>query len=128
VRKERIMSQVVQLNIPDEIARRAHEVGAMTQRDWEEVLLDWLKHAANDVPVESLSDSEVLGLSELQMAEDQSQELSDLLALNSEGELDATGHLRLDELMTVYRDGMVRRSQALREAVARGLRPPIGRE
>jgi len=122
------MGQVVQLNIPDEIARRAREVGAMTQRDGQDVLLDWLEHAAHDVPVKSLSDGEVLALSELQMAEEQSQELSDLLAANSEGELDAAGHLWLDELMTVYREGMVRKSQALREAVARGLRPPVGRE
>ena len=33
---------------------------------------------------------------------------------------------RLDDLMRVYRRGLVRKAQALRTAVARGLRPRLG--
>lgn len=122
------MSQIVQLTIPDEVARRARQIGAKNQHDLEEVLLDWLKHAADNLPVELLDDAEILALSEMQMQGDQADELSSLLTDNSEGKLDAAGHLRLDAVITIYRNGMLRKSEAVREAVARGLRTPLGRE
>jgi hypothetical protein len=53
------------------------------------------------------------------------KELSDLLARNREGVLDGESQLRLDELMRVYEHGLLRKSQALREAVRRGLREPL---
>jgi hypothetical protein len=50
------------------------------------------------------------------------EELSFLLARNREGQLDDTGCTRLDALMQLYRRGLVRKAQAWRVAVARGLR------
>ena len=81
----------------------------------------------DEISISSLSDDEVLALTDLQMDPGQSAELSELLALNGEGKLDASGRVRLDGLMEIYRAGMVRKSQALGEAVARGLKPPLGR-
>jgi hypothetical protein len=122
------MSQVVRLQIPDEIADRAREVAARTRQSWEDVLLDWLNHAAREVPVNALTDSEVLALADLQMSADEASELSELLGSNREGALDPGGTLRLEQLMAVYRNGMVRKAQAMQEAVARGLKPPLNRE
>ena len=45
-----------------------------------------------------------------------------LLARNREGHLDDTDHAMLDALMQMYRRGLVRKAQAWKVAVARGLR------
>jgi hypothetical protein len=115
----------VKLNIPDEVADRAREVADATQRRVEDVLIEWLDRASSDVPVESLSDAQVLELCDLQMSRKQQRELSSLLEKSREGELDDAGRARLDELLVVYRHGLVRKSEALRVAVERGLRPPL---
>jgi len=115
----------VKLNIPDEVADRAREVADATQRRVEDVLVEWLDRASTDVPVESLSNEQVLELCDIQMSRKQQRELSALLEKNRESELDDAGRARLDDLMTVYRQGLVRKSEALRVAVERGLRPPL---
>jgi len=78
--------------------------------------------------VSHLSDDEVLALCNLQMEPAEQVELSHLLSENREGTLDDRGRIRLDELMRAYRQGLVRKAQALQVAVQRGLRPPLGHE
>ena len=51
--------------------------------------------------------------------------LSDLLERNQEGALDGAERRRLDDLMRTYRVGLVRKAQALKVAVNRGLRPRL---
>ena len=67
----------------------------------------------------------MLALAEITLEDAQQEQLSDLLARNREGVLDGESQLRLDELMRVYEHGLLRKSQALREAVRRGLREPL---
>ena len=43
-----------------------------------------------------------------------------------EGELNDNEQVQLDALMLAYRRGLVRKAQALKVAVERGLQPPIG--
>lgn len=76
-------------------------------------------------PLESLPDAEVLALTKLNFTSDQEEEFSELLALNREGEIDEEGRKRLDELMRIYERGLLRKAQALRVAVERGLRNPL---
>lgn len=76
-------------------------------------------------PVETLSDEEVLALTELQMAPEEQSRLSDLLERNREDELDAEAERQLDELMHLYESGLIRKAEALRVAVQRGLREPL---
>jgi uncharacterized protein YbgA (DUF1722 family) len=59
------------------------------------------------------------------MSEDQQRELGDLLARQREGSLDGIERRRLNELMDLYRRGMVQKAQALKVAVDRGLQPPL---
>lgn len=118
------MSQVFTLEISDEVVERASEVAAHTHRTTEDVLKDWLAQAA-EAPIESLSDEQILQLADMQMKEAQQEELSLLLAKSREGETTAAEERRLDELMRIYRRGMVRKSHALKVAVERGLRPPL---
>jgi hypothetical protein len=78
-----------------------------------------------ELPVEELPDAEVLALTELQLTNEQQATLSELLAQNQEGALDAEGQKQLDELMRLYEHGLLRKSQALRVAVQRGLIAPL---
>ncbi len=119
------MSLSVTLELPDVLARNAHQVAKQTEQRLEDVLLEWLKRGANDTPVELLSDEQLLATAALQLPLELQHELSDLLALNRESQLGPQQRIRLDELMQFYRRGLVRKAQAIKAAVARGLRPPL---
>jgi len=84
-----------------------------------------VKVSVNDIPVESLSDDEVLALSEMKFSDEQDAALSDLLARQRENQLDSEGRRQLNELMRTYERGLLRKAQALRVAVERGLREPL---
>lgn len=124
-RAGRIMSQQITIQISDEVVRHAAQVAAQTQRPIEEVLAAWLESAVNELPVEKLPDNEILALTERQLTDQQQEALSELLALNREGNLDPAGELQLDELMRLYEHGLLRKAQALRIAVQRGLLNPL---
>jgi hypothetical protein len=119
------MAEIVTLELPEELALRIKDIAERTRRRVEDVLIEWIDHAAAEPPLEFLSDSQILVLCELQMDIEQQDELGDLLAHNREGLLNEPERQRLDELMQVYRHGLVRKAQALQIAVARGLRPPL---
>ena len=119
------MAETITLELPEALVIQAKDVATRTQRRLEDVLLEWLDRAAAETPLESLSDSQILSLCELQMAADQQEELSRLLALNREKQLSPAEQQRLDELMQLYRRDLVRKAHALQIAVQRGLKPPL---
>ena len=53
------------------------------------------------------------------------EELSDLLDLGGEGALEPADRVRLDELISIYRQGLVLKARAWKEAVKRGLRAAL---
>jgi hypothetical protein len=73
-----------------------------------------------------LPDDQVLALRDLQMNAEQQVAMSDLLTRQREGALTSTERAQLDALMSAYRRGMVRKAQALKVAVDRGLQPALG--
>jgi len=79
----------------------------------------------SDLPIESLSDQQVLDLANLEMLPDQQLDLSQLLDDSREGQLNENTALQLEQLMQIYRSGLVCKAQALKIAVSRGLRPPL---
>ena len=119
------MSEVITLELPSELARKARAMAASTNRRFEDAVVQWIERAVAEPDIEELSDAEVLGLSQGQWPEPMQNELSDLLAGNREGTLSDTEHQRLEELMSKYQDDLLRKAQALQEAVARGLRPRL---
>ena len=119
------VAETITLELPEALVIQAKDVATRTQRRLEDVLLEWLDRAAAETPLESLSDSQILSLCELQMAADQQEELSRLLALNREKQLSPAEQQRLDELMQLYRRDLVRKAHALQIAVQRGLKPPL---
>src|SRR5438132_5208848 len=116
----RNMTERVTLEVPEELAQRARAVAAQTRRRFEEVLVDWIDRAGAEPTIESLADAELLVLCDQQLDSRQQEELSDLLAGNREGLLQEAQRDRLDELMRIYRRGLVRKARALDAAVARG--------
>lgn len=119
------MSERVTLELSDNLAKSARFVAAQTHRSVEDVLIAWLDRASVDIPVELLPDEQVLALRDQQLDAADQEELSDLLAEQREGMLAAEGRVRLEELMNTYRQGMVRKAQALKVAVERGLQPRL---
>jgi hypothetical protein len=119
------MSETVTLTLPDAVAQSARAVAERTHRRMEDVLVDWLDRLAIDLPVDALPDDQLLALRDLRMSDEQQEELSALLALQREQALGAAERLRLDDLMAIYRRGMVRKARAVQVAVDRGLQPPL---
>jgi hypothetical protein len=113
----------VMLDIPEDIAREARATAERTGQRVEDVLADWLGRMADELPVEALSDVRVLELCDLQMTPEQQEELSDLLNRNRESQLQGVDYANLEALMQLYRRGLVRKAEALKVAVQRGLRP-----
>lgn len=119
------MSQQVTIQVSVQVLRQAAQVAAQTQRSVEDVLAAWLESVTTERPVEELSDDEVLALSELRLTDEQDASLSELLERNREGTLDAEGQRELNEMMRLYEHELLRKSQALKVAVQRGLREPL---
>jgi hypothetical protein len=71
------MSEIVMLEISNALAQRARSVAQQTQRQVEEVLIEWLDRAATELPI-------------------------DLLARQREGRLPNSERGRLDILMDSY--------------------------
>jgi|SRR6185295_4451413 len=119
------MSEQVTIQVSDEVVRHATTVASRFHRRVEEILAEWLESVVSELPVESLSDNDVIGLTELQLSDEQQAALSELLERNSENSLCEEDRRRLDELMRVYEHGLLRKAQALRVAVQRGLLEPL---
>src|SRR4051812_38999656 len=111
--KVNLMSEQITLHVSDRVVNQATHVATQTQRRVEEVLANWLEWAVTEVPIETLSDEEVLALTELQLTTEQQTTLSSLLAQNQDGTLDAQERRQLDELMRIYEHGLLRKAQAL---------------
>jgi len=61
------MTEKVTVELPEDLARRAHAVAVQTRRPVEAVLVEWINRAAADPPVESLSDEELLALCDAEL-------------------------------------------------------------
>jgi hypothetical protein len=76
-------------------------------------------------PISTLSDAEVVELANSKMDAAQNQRLGELLAKGKASGLSVAERYELSALMMVYQMGQLRKSEALAEAVQRGLREPI---
>jgi len=113
------------VDLPAQTARIIRAIAARTGRKEDAILSDLIDQSVSEIPVTSLPDGELLAIADMMMDEQDQEELADLLDDQREGRLDPAKRARLDELMQVYRRGMVRKSEALKVAIQRGLRPPL---
>ena len=75
--------------------------------------------------ISTLSDNQIIALTELQMKSSQDQRLSQLLQIQQERAITTTEQSELEILMEIYQSGLMRKAQALNESVKRGLRQPL---
>jgi hypothetical protein len=119
------MAEKVLVELPDDLAQKVRTVAARTQRSFAEVLVDWIRRAGAEPVLELLTDEELLATCDSQPSSEQEDELSELLERNREGVLSSSERDRLEDLMRGYRAGLVRKAQAVKVAVDRGLRPRL---
>jgi len=127
------MDRQVTLTLPGELYERAKRWATITRRGLPETLTDALAIVltpmrttpALEKPIASLYDEQVLALSQVQMKPAQGRRLSELLEKQREGTLFESERSELLALMQVYDLLWLRQSEALAEAVRRGLREPL---
>lgn len=123
----------VTITVPDATYRRAEHLARASRRGVADVLADSIALSLaplgivrEETPISELSDGEVLALSELQLSAEQDRRLSVLLERQQADTLQPGERGELAVLMGLYQTGLVRKAEALMEAVTRGLREPLG--
>ena len=127
------MSTQVMVTLPDEVYRRAASLARLSGRRMSDVLADTIAlslpplspQADSAQPPSALPDEQVLALADAQMEPAQDQQLSRLLNQQQAGALTEAERSELFVLMQVYQERLLRRAQALHEAVRRGLRESL---
>jgi hypothetical protein len=127
------MSRRVTLELPDEVVSRAERLAVLTDRDVAELLAEAVEAALPPLdvlleesrPISELPDDEVLRWTELRLPHAQDRRLSELLDMQQSGTLTNPERTELLALMQVYEVNCLRQSEALAEAVRRGLREPL---
>jgi len=127
------MSTQVVVTLPDDLYAQAQHWAALTHREVPQLLMEALTLVLTPIgtppadapPVAALSDTEVLALAQVQMPSQQGHRLDHLLTKRGEQTITAQEQAELLALMHVYQQLWVRQSEALAEAVHRGLRAPL---
>ena len=124
------MSTQVTVTLPDEVYERAARLAQLSHREVADILVETIAvslpalRPRPDAPVsmDTLTDAEVLTLTDLQLPAAQDQRLSALLDRQQAGAITETERAELAALFQLYQEGLLRKAQALAEAVRRGLR------
>ena len=125
------MSVQVTVNLPDSLVSEAQAINAASMKDVITETLEALYPMLENSPdlltpvIATLSDAEVLQLADSKMDAVQNQRLG---ALQAKGKAIGLGPAERYELMAlfqIYQTGLLRKSEAMVEAVQRGLRQPI---
>lgn len=121
------MSNPITLNLPDDVYRQAETLSREYQRDMQELLIESLAllFVPLKKPVSSLSDSEVITLTQLRLSPPQENRLRELCDRQQAETITDKERLELQALMKIYEEKLVQQAQALNEAVKRGLMPPL---
>ena len=129
------MTVAVTLDLPESVIVTAKRLSEVTQQTCEEVLADVLEMMVPILedtpdsclapPVSTLTDAEVLLVADATMDATQNQRLGALQATGKATGLSVAERYELLALLQIYQLGHLRKSEALAEAVRRGLRTPL---
>lgn len=129
------MAVEMTLNLPENLIESARKFGGATNQRVEAVLADALEMVLPMIedspsnipypPTSDLSDSEVLELADSKMDAAQNQRLGELQAKGKATGLSLAERYELLALFRIYQIGLLRKSEAMAEAVQRGLREPM---
>jgi hypothetical protein len=129
------MAIEVTLTLPENLVEYAERLAGATQRDVAAILADALEmllptlenlpEGSSNPSLSSLSDAEVLVLANSKMDAVQNQRLGELQQRGKTTGLSEAERYELLALLQIYQLGQLRKSEALAEAVQRGLRSPL---
>ena len=125
------MDQPITITLSEAALERAINLAGVVARPIEKFLAETLELALPDVgaeilaPVATLPDEEVLALAQARMEAEQDAYLSELLEKQQAGNLNEEERVALHRLYQTYLRLWLRQSEALVEAVKRGLRKPL---
>ena len=120
----------ITLNLPEQLAIRVSTWAQITERNVPEMVETALDSVLppffdNAIPMGELADNEVIALTQVSMDEKDGERLTRLQRQQREGTLDSAEKHELFLLMQQYNFLWLRQSQALAEAVKRGIMPSI---
>jgi len=126
------MTTEVTIALPNDVYHRAEWLAKRTGRTVADVvaqaadlsLRPFGPSAEPDPPPSEWSDETVLAAANAMMPEAEDRRFSELLQRQQEGPLSAAEESELRVVLERYQIGMLRKAQALREAVERGLLDP----
>jgi hypothetical protein len=119
------MTQKITLELSDSLTQKIRTIAVKQQQSLEELLINLIEQGASKLPLELLSDAEILSLCDQQMSEQEQVQLSELLAKQREETLNGNERQQLTNLMQIYRQGLIQKAKATQIAVERKLHPPL---
>lgn len=127
------MTTTVVVTLSDTVYERAVRWAQLTDQDVSMVLSETLARSLPTLqvttepvpPITSLDDTAVLAIASTELPPEQDHMLSTLLERQQAGTLTERERHHLVSLMQVYQEGLLRKAQALAEAVRRGLHAPL---
>jgi hypothetical protein len=129
------MSDELTVTLPSDLSERAKRLAETSGREVNDVLTTILELSLPPLPLSpsfdstaslsELSNEQILALTELEMLPEPDSRLSDLLEKQQTDGLTELEQIEHQSLLRVYELGLLRKSQALAEAVKRGLREPL---
>jgi len=127
------MTTEITVTLPEAVVRRAELLAHRTGRAVADVLAETIERSlrplgtvsAEETPISGWSDAEVLAATEAELSAAEDTRLSELLDRQQAGLLTDGERAELSALIERYEEGLLRKAQALRETVRRGLRAPL---
>ena len=127
------MNTQVTVTLPEDVLQRVEWWAQRSGRSVADLLAETIELSLRPLgpppPEERLlsawSDEEVLAATEADLPPAANQRLSELLQRQQAGSLPERERAELTGLMSLYQQGLLRKAQALREAVHRGLRETL---
>lgn len=128
------MTDQITVTLPTEILQRAQQLARCTGRSVDQLLAETIELSLRPLGTAAFAEEDMAAWADervLAAADDpglspvEDRRLSELLYRQQAGTLTALERPELTGLMEVYQSQLLRKAQALREAVRRGLRPPL---
>ena len=117
------MSEQITLTLPSGVYHRVEAFAKRSGRPMDELLAETIGMTFSSFG--EWPDEEVMAATTATMADRDDRRLSELLGLQSEGQLSSSDRDELTALMGLYGRMLLRKAEALAEAVKRGLRGPL---
>lgn len=129
------MTISITINLPENLVESAQRLGEFTARELSDVLIDTLEivlptfNNISEISLNSqisyLADAEVIEIANLKMDAAQNNRLGELQAKGKNIGLTETERYELLVLISIDQIGQLRKSEALAEAVKRGIKTPL---